>query len=88
MKTRYKDICKSYDCKAKVFTHMTTNLENQIGSPDLVIVFTNTCSHKMLGCVNSRTNKHRIPVRHVHTASVSALKNVLDKECRELRNKS
>ena len=28
MATRYKDICKSYNCKAKVFTQMPSDFEN------------------------------------------------------------
>lgn len=38
MVTRYKQICSSYNCKSKVFTHMTVNFEQKIGSPDLVVV--------------------------------------------------
>ena len=40
-------------------------------------VFTGTCSHKMLGGVKSRSEKHGIPVVHVHSSSVSALKQLL-----------
>ncbi len=78
MATRYQDICKSFNFKSKVFTQMTTNLENKIGFPDLMVVFTGTCSHKMLGCVRSRSEKHGIPVKHIHSSSVSALKKLLE----------
>ena len=37
METQYKQICKQYKCKAKVFTKMKTDLKNKIGSPDLLI---------------------------------------------------
>lgn len=47
MVSQYKKICKEHKCKAKVFTQMSANLSSQIGSPDLVILFTNTVSHKM-----------------------------------------
>ena len=77
MATRYQDICKSYRMKSKVFTQMPADFENKIGSPDLVIVFTGTCSHKMLGGVKKHTEKSGTPVRHVHYSSVSALKNLL-----------
>lgn len=33
METQYKQICKQYKCKAKVFTKMKTDLKNKIGSP-------------------------------------------------------
>ena len=42
MATRYKDICKSYDCKAKVFIKYPTGFDKKIGSPDLAVVFTDT----------------------------------------------
>ena len=41
---QYKKICKEYKCKAKVFTQMSGNLSEKIGSPDLLILFTNTVS--------------------------------------------
>jgi hypothetical protein len=81
MATRYKDICKSYHCKAKVFTQMPSDFENKLGNPDLMVVFTNTCSHKMLNTVSRKSKKEDIPVAHIHTASVSALKNVLEQYC-------
>ncbi|MBE6879393.1 MAG: DUF2325 domain-containing protein [Ruminococcaceae bacterium] len=82
MVTRYKDICKSYNCKAKVFTKMQTDFENKLGTPDLMVVFTNTCSHKMLNSVNKKSCKRDIPVVKVHTASATALKSVLEQYCR------
>ena len=78
MATRYQDICKKYQWKSKVFTQMPSDFENKIGQPDLLVVFTSTCSHKMLAGVKNRSEKHGIPVMHVHSASVSALKKVLE----------
>ena len=40
MVCQYKKICKEHNCKAKVFTQMPAKLGNQIGSPDLIILFT------------------------------------------------
>ncbi|WP_178724945.1 DUF2325 domain-containing protein [Huintestinicola sp.] len=82
MATMYKDICKSYKCKAKVFTQMPSNLEKQIGSPDLVVVFTNTCSHKMTKCVDNKADKLSFKVEKIHNASANALKTVLEQYCR------
>ena len=48
MATKYKQICKKYNYKAKVFTQMSADLNKQIGSPDLMVLFTNTVSHKMI----------------------------------------
>ncbi|MDE6595722.1 MAG: DUF2325 domain-containing protein [Oscillospiraceae bacterium] len=81
MVTRYKDICKSYNCKAKVFTQMPSDFENKLGNPDLMVVFTNTCSHKMVNSVNRKSQKHDIPVARIHSSSASALKSVLEQYC-------
>lgn len=81
MAARYKDICRSYKCKAKVFTQMPSDFENKLGYPDLMVVFTNTCSHKMVNIVNRRSQKLDIPVARIHSASASALKSVLERYC-------
>lgn len=81
MATRYKDICKEYNCKAKVFTQMPSDFENKLGTPDLMVVFTNTCSHKMVNRVNQRSQKYDIPVARIHSASATALKSVLEQYC-------
>lgn len=81
MATRYKDICKLYNCKAKVFTQMPSDFESKLGTPDLMVIFTNTCSHKMLNSVNRKSKKHAIPVARIHNASASALKSVLEQYC-------
>ena len=43
-----------------------------------MVVFTNTCSHKMVNSVNQKSEKHGIPVARIHNASVNALKTVLE----------
>ena len=42
MVCKYKEVCKQYDCKAKVFTQVPGNLKQQIGNPDMMVLFTNT----------------------------------------------
>ena len=81
MATRYKDICKSYDCKAKVFIKYPTGFDKKIGSPDLAVVFTDTVSHKMLNGLNQSASNLDFPVAICHSSSCSALKNVLEKYC-------
>lgn len=78
MVRQYKDICKQYKCTAKVFTHMKTNLKKQIGSPDLLVMFTGIMSHKMARCAVSETKGLPIRVERSHSGSVSALKNILE----------
>ena len=58
MATRYKDICKSYKYKAKVFTQMPPNFENKVIKQDLIVVFISTYSHKMINTVNQKSAKH------------------------------
>ena len=78
MVRRYKDLCKQYDCQAKVFTQMKDGLKNKIGCPDLLVLFTNTMSHKMLFTILSETKGQDIKVARCQSSSMSALRNVLD----------
>ena len=78
---QYKKLCKSYKCKAKIFTQMTANLSEQIGSPDLVILFTNTVSHKMVRCAGSEAQKCNANIVRCHTSSKNALNEILQNEC-------
>ena len=48
MVRQYRTICKEHNCKAKIFTQMPSCLNKKIGNPDLVVLFTNTVSHKMV----------------------------------------
>ena len=45
MVRRYKDLCRAYRCNAKVFPKQNSSLKG-IGSPDLMVLFTGTVSHK------------------------------------------
>ena len=81
MATKYKEICSSYNCKSKVFTQMPADFENKLGSPDLVVLFTNTCSHKMAHKVDQKAQKHSFRVAKIHNASANALKTVLEQFC-------
>ena len=81
MATKYKEICVEYKCKAKVFTQMPAYFENKLGNPDLVVLFTNTCSHKMAHTVDRRAEKQSFRVAKIHNASANALKSVLRQYC-------
>lgn len=78
---QYKKICKEYKCKAKVFTQMAGNLRNQIGRPDLIILFTNTVSHKMVRCAVAEAEKSKATVVRCHTSSGTALSEILETAC-------
>ena len=79
MVSQYKKICKEHKCKAKVFTQMPAKLGNQIGSPDLVILFTNTVSHKMARCAVVEAERANANIIRCHTSSQAALNEILDK---------
>ncbi len=72
----YVELCRSYKCKAKVYSKMKKSLKN-IGCPDLIIFFTNTISHKMVHCVMSEVRGQTIRIAHSHSSSISALKGIL-----------
>lgn len=77
MTRRYMDLCKEYRCKAKVYPKMTNELKN-IGSPDLLILFTNTVSHKMIQCTMREVKGQNIRIARSHTSSMAALKSILE----------
>ena len=74
----YIELCKSYDCKAKVYPKMCRGLQN-IGSPDLMVLFTNTISHKMVKCAVEGIKNLNIPVERSRKSTKAAVRNVLDK---------
>ena len=78
---QYKKICKEYKCKAKVFTQMSGNLSEKIGSPDLLILFTNTVSHKMVHCAVTEAEKCNAQIVRCHTSSGNALNEILQNAC-------
>ena len=79
MERRYKELCEAYQCQAKVFTKPRGGLKNKLGSPDLMILFTGTMSHKMLHGALSEVAGQNTAVEHCKSASLSALKGVLEK---------
>ena len=78
MERQYKDLCEEYSCRAKVFTKMSGGLRNKIGSPDLLVLFTSTMSHKMLHCALSETRGGNTVIARSPSSSMAALKNILE----------
>ena len=74
MVAQYKKICKSYKCKCKVFTQMEADFGKKIGCPDLLVLFTNTVSHKMVKCALD-------DIVRCHTSSGNALNGILETRC-------
>lgn len=82
MVCQYKKICKEYKCKAKIFTQMCGNLKDQIGNPDLIVLFTNTVSHKMVKCALTEAQRSNVDVVRSHTSSGNALSEILEVRCK------
>lgn len=78
MVTQYKNLCKEYRCKAKVFTQMSADFAKQIGEPDLMVLFTNTVSHKMVKTAMEETRGGRTEIVRCHTSSQAALREILE----------
>ncbi len=79
MVRQYTELCKSYNCRAKIFCKMRDGLKNKVGSPDLMVLFTNTTSHKMVKCALSEIKGSDTTVERCHSSSVTALKGILEK---------
>lgn len=81
MESRYKQICRNHNCKAKVFTKVSGKLRDKIGNPDLIVLFTSTVAHKMVNSALDEAIKNSIPVHRARSSSVSALEKVLQNHC-------
>lgn len=77
MECKYKEICKQHSCRAKIFTKEKGNLSRKLGCPDLMILFTNTVSHKMVHSALTEAKKNNVKVVRAHSSSASSLKSVL-----------
>ena len=85
MVRQYKTLCSEYRCKAKVYPKMSGGLKN-IGTPDLLVLFTDTVSHKMIQCALCETKGRNVRIARSHTSSISALKNILEKQINDINN--
>lgn len=77
MSRQYADVCMEHGCTAKVFPKETGPIEKKIGSPDLMILFTRTVSHKMVQGAVKAAKKDSIPIARVQSSSISALRALL-----------
>lgn len=77
MTRRYKDLCGEYNCKAKIYPKMESGLRN-IGTPDLLVLFTGTVSHKMIQYALRETRGGPTKTVRSHSSSMAALKNILE----------
>ncbi len=78
MVCQYKKLCKEYNCKAKVFAKYSEALKRSMGSPDLMVLFTNTVSHKMIKCALANTKGTDTVVVRSHSSSMAALRSIME----------
>ncbi|HIT85555.1 MAG TPA: DUF2325 domain-containing protein, partial [Candidatus Ornithomonoglobus intestinigallinarum] len=78
MHCQYKSICKKHGCKCKVFTQLPANFRSQIGSPDILIVFTKTVAHKMVSIASEQAKVCGAVIKHCHSSGACALEGALD----------
>ena len=78
MHRQYKDICKQYKYKAKVYTQPKRDLACKIGNPDLIILFTSTIGHNMMHIAKEKAAKCSIELKQSHCSSCAALHALLN----------
>ena len=76
MVRQYKSLCQSFDCSAKVFPKLGGSLKGRLGSPDLLVLFTDTISHKMVQNALNETRGGDSTIVRCRTSSMSALRDV------------
>ena len=78
MERQYKELCKEYRCRSKVFIKPVGGLKNKLGNPDLAVFFTGTMSHKMVRCAISELKGANTIIARCHSGSMSALRGILE----------
>jgi len=81
MECQYQKICKKHNCKSKIFTKKSGKITDQIGCPDIMILFTNTVSHRMVHSAVGEAERRNIEVIRSHSSSGSALNEILENVC-------
>ena len=77
MVRQYKELCAAYDCKARIYPKLNGGMKD-IGTPDLLVLFTGTVSHKMVRCALSGRKGSAMRVARSHSSSLAALKTILE----------
>lgn len=68
-------------CRAKVFTQMEGDMKDRLGKPDLMVLFTNTVSHKMIITAINEAKRNNTEIVRSHSSSGSALEEILNQYC-------
>jgi hypothetical protein len=56
MVCQYRNICREYNCKAKIYTRPKSNLECLMGNPDWIVLFTDMVSHETIKIAKKRAS--------------------------------
>ena len=83
MAGQYESICREHGCKAKVYTKQSGSLKKKVGTPDLLILFISTVSHKMVEMALREAKRCNTPVARCHSSSASVLKGLLEERVLE-----
>ncbi len=81
MAGQYETICKGYGCRARVYTKENGSMRKKLGSPDYLILFTDTVSHKMVISASQKAKRSNIPVARLRSGSASALHAFFAEHC-------
>lgn len=81
MAGQYESICREHGYRARVFTKENGSMKKKVGTPDLLILFVSTVSHKMALSVIQEAKKNHVPVARLMTSSSSALRAALSEHC-------
>ena len=77
MERQYRELCEAYRCESRVYTK-ESGMSGKVGSPDLLVLFTGTMSHKMLqGTLRAIRGKETVIARS-HSSSMAALRGILE----------
>lgn len=76
MERKYCELCKKHGCRVKVFCKPCGTMGDRIGKPDLIVLFTQTVSHKMIQSVLKNADSESRIIRS-HTSSLASLQNIL-----------
>lgn len=78
MYDEYKEICSRRGHKAKIYTQMPSRFDKIIGTPDRIVLFTSTVSHKMTNIALKEAKRKNIKIIRCHSSSASSLEGLLN----------
>jgi hypothetical protein len=77
MHDEYKEICSKYGHRVKIYNQMPARFDKAIGSPDRIVLFTSTVSHKMILTALKEAKRKAINVVRSHSSSATSFEELL-----------